>query len=85
MHPSRRHVHLLRRAANPMPLPFEELPTLSLKARADTTTGSDDSGPTCKDGDTSSRCEKPAGASNSTLPIILGSLLVFFLCVFLAG
>ena len=65
-----------------MPLPFEELPTLSLKARADTTTA-DDSGPTCKDGDTSSRCEKPAGASNSTLPIILGSLLVFFffLCI----
>jgi len=61
----------------PVPVPFGEAPTISLKGRADTTSDASESTSTCKDGDTSSRCEKPAGATNSALPIVLGSMWVF--------
>ncbi|PWW78744.1 hypothetical protein C7212DRAFT_165632 [Tuber magnatum] len=79
MHP-RRHMRRLV-AAVPAPAPFGEAPTMSLKGRADKTSDALESTSTCKDGDTSSRCEKPAGASNSTLPIIFGSMVPIFIAI----
>ncbi|KAG0643044.1 hypothetical protein HOY80DRAFT_535031 [Tuber brumale] len=82
MHARRRHVQMRRSAAAmPMPVPFEKAPTITLKGRADTTSEASESTSTCRDGDTSSRCEKPAGATNSTLPIILGSMVPIFIAV----
>jgi len=75
MHPGRHHVHMRRSAAAmPVPVPFGETPTIALQGRADTTSDASESTSTCKAGDTSSRCEKPAGATNSALPIVLGSM-----------
>ncbi|CAZ79238.1 unnamed protein product [Tuber melanosporum] len=82
MHPGRRHVQMRRSAAViPISVPFKKAPTITLKGRADTTSDASGSTSTCKDGDTSSRCEKPAGATNSTLPIILGSMVPIFIAV----
>ncbi|KAG0132543.1 hypothetical protein HOY82DRAFT_606635 [Tuber indicum] len=82
MHPRRRHVQIRRSAAViPISVPFKKAPTITLKGRADTTSDASESTSTCKDGDTSSRCEKPAGATNSTLPIILGSMVPIFIAV----
>ncbi|RPA91237.1 hypothetical protein L873DRAFT_1714829 [Choiromyces venosus 120613-1] len=82
MYPSRHYGHMRRSAtAMPVPEPFGEAPTITLKGRADTTSDASESTSTCKDGDTSSRCEKPAGATNSALPIVLGSMVPIFIAV----
>ncbi|KAL7276555.1 hypothetical protein RUND412_000435 [Rhizina undulata] len=60
----------------PTGIDFDDVPTLTLHVRQDTSSSTTyAANPVCTNGDTSVRCEKPTSSSTTTLPIILGAAI----------